>query len=791
MSIRFTPICHRCPWSSHYRSTVAGSIQDHLTQLWNQGDCDETCRRQGRPHRAVPRLLYGNRKNSKANTISRSTPLSNPSFTQREAFHLPWSRTSKPELDCMEQQGTCHFARSVKGRKPNGLTAWYTDAKPMVSRGPDLPRPEGPQQSHSPRLPCHAIAGGDSAQIHWSKIFLNPRREERILECWARRAIQLPHNVQLTFWTVPVLEDAIWPQDGTRCIPAPHRPADWRLPRSNRNCWRIWPHRRAWRKSLHFHGKMRREGPDSEPREDPDQRARDKVLRSDLQRWRRTSRSKEPSRASIISRSSDLHGSIHPQPQRENGSLTRPHQEECHFWMECVPPASIRPGEERDLGRDHHPLLWPSPANHPSSRCIDDQTGSDVNPRRQARCLRKQSTHQNGEPLRQHWARDARGDLRMRAIPSFSFRTGGYRGIRPQAPWVHPPEVSSFRTSSSPAHAIAVTAVWHCHQVPTWSRRQRCRRTLAAAYLLCMEPHRESTDGSNTSQSSTLLSSYSQVFLVFFLQVQIPCFILSSYATSQVCEAVLLSVVPVQHCCLEEDPPMPTISFPSAVLCVVDSLSLILVGHSKGKTHKTMKRRQVHHTSTSNDFHAALFVDEYLRPSIDVCTFGNSPALHTNLAEPPLSVQLWVSKPSKSCQHFLNLLVEEKQLWQVNALPPLMPLYGTLSLFRTSFAGCYAFPCVSFGCDVSTCKPYGTRECMWLDRAEDKTEALAGSGWSLQCARARTLARVGALASPVAIAIRQGELTLRSEGSFASHFLSWRKASAPITRQYLESTTSN
>ena len=35
-----------------------------------------------------------------------------------------------------------------------------------------------------------------------------------------------------------------------------------------------------------------------------------------------------------------------------------------------------------------------------------------------------------------------------------------------------------------------------------------------------------------------------------------------------------------------------------------------------------------------------------------------------------------------------------------------MPLYGTLSLFRTSFAGCYAFPCVSLGCDVSTCKPY-------------------------------------------------------------------------------------
>ena len=49
-----------------------------------------------------------------------------------------------------------------------------------------------------------------------------------------------------------------------------------------------------------------------------------------------------------------------------------------------------------------------------------------------------------------------------------------------------------------------------------------------------MEPHRESTDGSNTSPASTLLSSYSQVFLVFFLQVQIPCYILSSCATSQV-----------------------------------------------------------------------------------------------------------------------------------------------------------------------------------------------------------------------------------------------------------------
>ena len=72
----------------------------------------------------------------------------------------------------------------------------------------------------------------------------------------------------------------------------------------------------------------------------------------------------------------------------------------------------------------------------------------------------------------------------------------------------------------------------------------------------------------------------------------------------------------------------------------------------------------------------------------------------------PLSVQLWVNKLSKSRQHFLNLLVKEKQLWQVNVLSPSMPLYGTLSLFRTSSAGCYAFPCVSLGSDVSTCKPY-------------------------------------------------------------------------------------
>ena len=112
------------------------------------------------------------------------------------------------------------------------------------------------------------------------------------------------------------------------------------------------------------------------------------------------------------------------------------------------------------------------------------------------------------------------------------------------------------------------------------------------------------------------------------------------YVTARSKCMATLSVAPVLHCCVEEDPSRPSISFLWDVLCVVDFLSLILVGHSTGKTHETMKRTQVHHTLTSNDFHAALFVDEYPRPSIDVCTIGNRPILHTNLAQPPLSVQL-------------------------------------------------------------------------------------------------------------------------------------------------------
>ena len=171
-----------------------------------------------------------------------------------------------------------------------------------------------------------------------------------------------------------------------------------------------------------------------------------------------------------------------------------------------------------------------------------------------------------------------------------------------------------------------------------------------------METHRELTDGSNASPGSTLLSSYSQVFLLFFLQVQnneIACYILSSCATSHV-RAASLSAVPVKHCCLEEDL--------GCSLC-----GGLFIAHSswsfdRENARNNEMRTSSSYTSTSNDFHAALFVDEYLRPSIDVCTIGNSPILHTNLAQPPSSVQLRVCKLSKSCQNFLNLLVKEKEL---------------------------------------------------------------------------------------------------------------------------------
>ena len=94
---------------------------------------------------------------------------------------------------------------------------------------------------------------------------------------------------------------------------------------------------------------------------------------------------------------------------------------------------------------------------------------------------------------------------------------------------------------------------------------------------------------------STLLSSYSQVFLVFFLQVQILFYILSACATSQLRRAVSVSVVPVKHCCLEEDPSRPTISFPWAVLCVVD----YFIAHSSWSLERENARNYETKTSSS------------------------------------------------------------------------------------------------------------------------------------------------------------------------------------------------
>ena len=138
-----------------------------------------------------------------------------------------------------------------------------------------------------------------------------------------------------------------------------------------------------------------------------------------------------------------------------------------------------------------------------------------------------------------------------------------------------------------------VTAWSKC--IATRSNLQIWFETNLASYLLCMEPCRESTDGSNTSPASTLLSSYSQVFSVFFLQVQIPCYILSSCATSQVHRAVSPTVVPVQHCCLEEDPLRPSISFSWAVFCVVD----FFIAHSSVSLDRENARNNETKTSSS------------------------------------------------------------------------------------------------------------------------------------------------------------------------------------------------
>ena len=110
--------------------------------------------------------------------------------------------------------------------------------------------------------------------------------------------------------------------------------------------------------------------------------------------------------------------------------------------------------------------------------------------------------------------------------------------------------------------------------------------------FFCMETTlRKVTDGWNIcpSPASTLLNSNSQVFLAFFSSGSDSVLIPSP--VPRLCHvfrrAVSLSVV-LQHCCLEEDPSRQSVSFPWAVLRVMDFLSLVLVGHSTGKTHETI-----------------------------------------------------------------------------------------------------------------------------------------------------------------------------------------------------------
>ena len=110
-----------------------------------------------------------------------------------------------------------------------------------------------------------------------------------------------------------------------------------------------------------------------------------------------------------------------------------------------------------------------------------------------------------------------------------------------------------------------------------------------------MEPHRKHRriEQNYPSSASTLMNSYSKVFLAFFvLQVQTPFRILSSCTTSFV-EPHCCSTV--QHWCLDENVEAMSSSFLLLFLVWWTFLSLVLVGHSTGKKHETMKRRQIHH----------------------------------------------------------------------------------------------------------------------------------------------------------------------------------------------------
>ena len=72
-------------------------------------------------------------------------------------------------------------------------------------------------------------------------------------------------------------------------------------------------------------------------------------------------------------------------------------------------------------------------------------------------------------------------------------------------------------------------------------------------------------------------------------------------------------------------------------------LSLVIAGHSTGKNTKQWNEDKFI-IYFDIEWFPWRFVDEYQRPSIDICTIGNNPELDTNLAHFPISVQLWGTK---------------------------------------------------------------------------------------------------------------------------------------------------
>ena len=184
---------------------------------------------------------------------------------------------------------------------------------------------------------------------------------------------------------------------------------------------------------------------------------------------------------------------------------------------------------------------------------------------------------------------------------------------------------------------------------------------------------------------STLLRSYSQVFLVFFssgsnsvLHSKFLCYVPGSSSRIAQC----MHSTSQLHALLPWRRPVEANHLVSLGCSLCGGL---FIAHSSWSLERENARN--YETKTSSSY----FDVEWFPGSL--CSWTNIRARRSMSARsetaphstqifpnPHLSVQLWVGKLLKSCQHFLNLLVKEKQLWQVNVLSPRMPLYGTLYL---------------------------------------------------------------------------------------------------------------